>query len=106
MNEEMMNMEAMEAKEAEYEVIPYESDEPAFNEECESGIGSIALLAVAGVAVGAAAFAIAKKDKIKAKLEERKIKKLEKKGYVVIRPDELVEAEAEVSEEDESEEEA
>ena len=58
-------------------------------------IGGGALLA------GATALAIKNRDKIKAKLEERKIAKLEKKGYVVYRPEEVEGVEYSVDEAEE-----
>ena len=58
-------------------------------------IGGGALLA------GATALAIKNRDKIKAKMEERKIAKLEKKGYVVYRPEEVEGVEYSVDEAEE-----
>ena len=45
--------------------------------------------------------AIKNRDKIKAKMEERKIAKLEKKGYVVYRPEEVEGVEYSVDEAEE-----
>ena len=50
---------------------------------------------------GATALAIKNRDKIKAKMEERKIAKLEKKGYVVYRPEEVEGVEYSVDEAEE-----
>ena len=52
---------------------------------------------------GAVALAVKKRDKIKAKLEDRKIAKLEKKGYVVCRPEDVCEV-ADFDETDEDDE--
>ena len=58
-------------------------------------IGGGALVALA------TALAIKNRDKIKAKIEERKIAKLEKKGYVVYRPEEVEGVEYSVDEAEE-----
>lgn len=63
----------------------YDYEEP----EEERG-GLIKTVAVAGgtlIVGGATAFAIKKRDKIAAKLEERKVRKLEAKGYIIERPE-------------------
>lgn len=56
-----------------------------------------------GVALtaGTVAYAIKKRDTLKAKMEERKIAKLEKKGYVVYRPEEVEGVEYSVDEAEE-----
>lgn len=50
---------------------------------------------------GAIAYAIKKRDTLKARHEERKIAKLEKKGYVVYRPEEVEGVEYSVDEAEE-----
>lgn len=80
MSEEMRNEEMIELDETEV----YDYEEPT-----EEGGGLIKTIAVAGgtlIVGGATAFAIKKRDKIAAKLEERKIRKLEAKGYVIELP--------------------
>lgn len=57
------------------------------------GVGSV-------MVTGATALAIKNRDKIKDKLEERKIKKLEAKGYTVIVPETPVEVEDESNSKD------
>ena len=61
------------------------------------------VVAIGGGALvaGATALAIKNRDKIKAKIEERKIAKLEKKGYVVYRPEEVEGVEYSVDEAEE-----
>ena len=96
MNEEKEMMELVEVEDN------YEPDE----EYEGSGVFKKVAIGVGGaLTVGAVALAVKKRDKIKAKIEERKIAKLEKKGYVVYRPEEVeaVEAVEEVYEETEEE---
>lgn len=66
-----------------------------FVEKCvEESNGSFKKVFVIGGGVliaGATALAVKNRDKIKAKLEERKISKLEKKGYVVTKSGETQE---------------
>lgn len=97
MNEEMTNFEEMENTEV-----------STINDDFETSGGGIAgkivvgTLAVAAVGAGAALLC---KNKVKTKIEERRIKKLEKKGYVVYKPDEVVdEPEDEYFDEEEVEE--
>lgn len=70
MNEEIMNREGNEEIE-----VYNEPDEP----ETSGGILGKALIAIAGIGVGAIVLARANKDK----LEQRRIRKLEKAGYRV-----------------------
>lgn len=88
MNEELMVMaEELENNEA---------TEVEINEEpIETGNGIVGKIAVGVVAavVGAGAFAW---YKTKAKREERTIRKLEKKGYVITKEEPVVEVEAEI----------
>lgn len=87
MNEEMMTMEAMENEETReldlYEEYP----------ETKGSAGKIAvgLVVAAGAAIagGVAVWAHKTKDK----REQKQIAKLEKKGYVIYKEEELVEAE-------------
>ena len=90
MTEEIMNFEEIENTEL------VEIDE----EPETSGKGIVGKLAIGALIVGGAAALIYKN---KHKFEERKIRKLEKKGYLVIRPeDEMpVEAYSEEVEDDE-----
>lgn len=65
-------------------------------EDCEESKGIFGKIAVGVgvVATGVGTTLIIKnRDKIKMKLEERKIRKLEQKGYVIYRPEEVEEAE-------------
>ena len=78
-------------------------------EECiEASSGGFKKVFVIGGGVllaGATALAIKNRDKIKAKFEERKISKLEKKGYVVTKSGENQEVDYSVEiEEDEDDE--
>lgn len=77
MNEEMTTMEEIEVNE---EVAVY--DEPD-----TSGSGCIGKLVVGGLAIGAAVALWF--HKTKDKREAKKIKKLEKKGYVIYAPGEI-----------------
>ena len=80
MNEEKEMMELTEVEDN------YEPEE----EYEGSGVFKKVAIGVGGaVAAGAVALAVKKRDKIKAKIEEHKIAKLEKKGYVVYRPEEV-----------------
>ena len=81
-------------EERNYEVIENEDVEVEVYEEPETssrGIGRIILGAGALVIAGTAVLV----HKNRRKLEERKIKKLEKKGYVIIRPENPEEEELE-----------
>lgn len=79
-------------------------DEPEFSSE--GGFGK-KLLAVGGTVIvgGATALAIKNRDKLKAKMTERKIKKLEKQGFVVARAEDVEYDIVDYGEEDVSEEE-
>ena len=57
-------------------------------EESNGVFKKVVMIGGGALVAGATALAIKNRDKIKAKLEERKIAKLEKKGYVVWRPEE------------------
>ena len=61
----------------------------------------VVMIGGGALVAGATALAIKNRDKIKAKLEERKIAKLEKKGYVVYRPEEVEGVEYSVDEAEE-----
>ena len=61
----------------------------------------VVIIGGGALVAGATALAIKNRDKIKAKLEERKIAKLEKKGYVVYRPEEVEGVEYSVDEAEE-----
>lgn len=95
MEKELMN-EEMESVEI--------YDEPEFSSE--GGFGK-KLLAVGGTVIvgGATALAIKNRDKLKAKMTERKIKKLEKQGFVVARAEDVEYDIVDYGEEDVSEEE-
>lgn len=88
-----MEMEVMDNNEV---VDTYESEET-------SGKG-ISVVAVGAIAAGIGLGIVAAK-KCKGKLEDWKVKSLEKKGYVVTKPEtDVVDAEAEVVDSDEDEE--
>lgn len=87
MNEEIMKDEIMD------ETVIDESTEPC--EESSDGISLLAVGAVMIVAAGVGAIG-ALLYKNRAKLEERKIKRWEKKGYVIYKPE--TPSEVEVSE--------
>ena len=70
-------------------------------EESNGVFKKVVMIGGGALVVGATALAIKNRDKIKAKMEERKIAKLEKKGYVVYRPEELEEVEHSVDEAEE-----
>ncbi len=57
-------------------------------EESHGVFKKVVVIGGGALVAGATALAIKNRDKIKAKIEERKIAKLEKKGYVVWRPEE------------------
>ena len=57
-------------------------------EESHGVFKKVVVIGGGTLVAGATALAITNRDKIKAKLEERQIAKLEKKGYVVWRPEE------------------
>lgn len=57
-------------------------------EESHGVFKKVVMIGGGALVAGATVLAIKNRDKIKAKLEERKIAKLEKKGYVVWRPEE------------------
>ena len=58
-------------------------------EESNGVFKKVVMIGGGALVAGATALAIKNRDKIKAKMEERKIAKLEKKGYVVYRPEEV-----------------
>ena len=70
-------------------------------EESNGGFKKVVMIGGGALVAGATALAIKNRDKIKAKLEERKIAKLEKKGYVVYRPEEVEGVEYSVDEAEE-----
>ena len=74
-------------------------------EECieasSGGFKKVVVIGGGALIAGATALAIKNRDKIKAKIEERKIAKLEKKGYVVYRPEEVEGVEYSVDEAEE-----
>ena len=75
----------------ENELLEVEVLEPA-DEEFEESNGLFGKIAagVGVVALGVGTTLIVKnKERIKAKIEERKIRKLEEKGYVIYRPEEV-----------------
>lgn len=90
MNEEMITMvEEIENNEV--------TDVEVYEEPTKSGNDIVGKIAVGAVAVGAGVAALVW-HKTKAKREERAIRKLEKKGYVIYKdqPEEAIEVEAEV----------
>lgn len=70
-------------------------------EESNGVFKKVVMIGGGALVAGATALAIKNRDKIKAKLEERKIAKLEKKGYVVYRPEEVEGVEYSVDEAEE-----
>ena len=70
-------------------------------EESKGVFKKVVMIGGGALVAGATALAIKNRDKIKAKLEERKIAKLEKKGYVVYRPEEVEGVEYSVDEAEE-----
>ena len=70
-------------------------------EESNGVFKKVVMIGGGALVAGATALAIKNRDKIKAKMEERKIAKLEKKGYVVYRPNEVEGVEYSVDEAEE-----
>lgn len=70
-------------------------------EESNGVFKKVVMIGGGALVAGATALAIKNRDKIKAKVEERKIAKLEKKGYVVYRPEEVEGVEYSVDEAEE-----
>lgn len=70
-------------------------------EESKGVFKKVVMIGGGALVAGATALAIKNRDKIKAKMEERKIAKLEKKGYVVYRPEEVEGVEYSVDEAEE-----
>lgn len=70
-------------------------------EESHGVFKKVVVIGGGALVAGATALAIKNRDKIKAKIEERKIAKLEKKGYVVYRPEEVEGVEYSVDEAEE-----
>lgn len=70
-------------------------------EESNGVFKKVVMVGGGALVAGATALAIKNRDKIKAKMEERKIAKLEKKGYVVYRPEEVEGVEYSVDEAEE-----
>ena len=70
-------------------------------EESNGVFKKVVVIGGGALVAGATALAIKNRDKIKAKMEERKIAKLEKKGYVVYRPEEVEGVEYSVDEAEE-----
>lgn len=70
-------------------------------EESHGVFKKVVMVGGGALVAGATALAIKNRDKIKAKMEERKIAKLEKKGYVVYRPEEVEGVEYSVDEAEE-----
>ena len=70
-------------------------------EESNGVFKKVVMIGGGALVAGATALAIKNRDKIKATLEERKIAKREKKGYVVYRPEEVEGVEYSVDEAEE-----
>ena len=70
-------------------------------EESHGVFKKVVVIGGGALVAGATALAIKNRDKIKVKIEERKIAKLEKKGYVVYRPEEVEGVEYSVDEAEE-----
>lgn len=70
-------------------------------EESNGVFKKVVMIGGGALVAGATALAIKNRDKIKAKMEERKIAKLEKKGYVVYKPEEVEGVEYSVDETEE-----
>lgn len=89
MNEEMMNLEEMENT----EVIE-------LDDELETSNGGILGKIVVGTVIAAVGAGAALLYKNRGKLDEHRIKKLEKKGYAVYKIDDTVELEDNFDDED------
>lgn len=90
-----MNEEIKVLDENEIEEVVMDNEE--YPETSSNGI--LGVLALATVAVGGAVGGLIYKNRNK--LEERKIKKLEKKGYIITRPDPVEDVEPEDGSDDE-----
>ena len=75
-------MENLESYPVETETLWLEPEEESEN---GSGLGKLVLAGLGIVGLGLAAFAYKKKDQIAAKKTEKAIKKLEKKGYTIMK---------------------
>lgn len=77
MNEEMILQETTEETNTEIDTTYVDS------ESSSGGLATKVLLGLGGLLVAGTVVAVKNKDKIKAKLTDRQIKKLEKKGYII-----------------------
>lgn len=92
MNEEIKVLDENEIEEVEMDMEEYPET---------SGKGILGLLALVGVAAGGAVGGLIYKNRNK--LEEREIKKLEKKGYIITKPEPVEDVESEECSDDENE---
>lgn len=91
-NNEEIKIEETTIEEMNYPVETENYMEPEF-EEKSGGKGKLIAAGLAVVGLGVAAFAFKKKDQLSAKRAEKAAKKLEKMGYTVISPEEIIEEE-------------
>ena len=93
---ENMNNEIIETTDV--ELIDVDTIDVDMDESCEGndGAGKVVLGIGLGLLAVAGAVVVKNKDKIKAKLTERRIAKLEKQGYIVVSQEEVDAAEEEI----------
>lgn len=96
---ENMNNEIIETTE-EVELMDLCEDELVESGEGNGIVGKVALGIVLAVGTGIGIAVAKNRDKIKAKLTERRIAKLEKEGFYVVTPDEMKAAEDEFVEDE------
>lgn len=90
-NNEEIKIEETTIEEMNYPVETENYMEPEF--EVKVGKGKLIAAGLTVVGLGVAAFAFKKKDQLAAKRAEKAAKKLEKMGYTVISPEEIIEEE-------------
>lgn len=90
-NKEEIRIEETTIEEMNYPVEIDDYMEPEF--EGESGKGKLVAAGLAILGIGAAAFVIKNKNKLADKKAKKAAKKLEKLGYMVISPEEIIDEE-------------
>ena len=93
---ENMNNEIIETTEIETTDVDYVDVNYDESGEGNGNLGKVVFGLVIAGGAAAVAVAVKNKDKIKAKLTERRIAKLEKQGYVVVSEEDVIAAEAEI----------
>ena len=88
-NNEEIKIEETTIEEMNYPVETENYMEPEI--EVKGGKGKLIAAGLTVVGLGVAAFAFKKKDQLAAKRAEKAAKKLEKMGYTVISPEEIIE---------------